>query len=127
MIIFLDNHLWKDAYSLILVNTDYQQLSWNRRRCSYLRSAFNCPRIEFSPLHMVLKIRKIIIIIEVSKKQSQLQSMECDCYPSENRTSTFMRRCYIDSEVKNNISLSFFVILLMGPGSYFEMCKWKKL
>lgn len=28
------------------------------KKSSYLLSAFNCPRIEFSPLHMVLNICK---------------------------------------------------------------------
>lgn len=28
------------------------------KKSSYLRSTFNCPRMEFSPLHMVLKYVK---------------------------------------------------------------------
>lgn len=36
-------------------------------KSSYLRSVFNCPRMEFSPLHMVLKVCKRVIM-EVSKE-----------------------------------------------------------
>ena len=41
-----------------------QETAMKEKKSSYSLSAFNCPRMEFSPLHMVLKTRK-------GKKQSK--------------------------------------------------------
>lgn len=64
--LFLLSILWatfrEESYNhtvKTLIITDMSpKTTMEEKKSSYLLSAFNCPRMEFSPLHMVLNICK---------------------------------------------------------------------
>ena len=64
------NHTVK---TLIITNMS-QETTMQEKKSSYSLSAFNCPRMEFSPLHMVLKTHKGKKQLKrFQRNQSQLQ------------------------------------------------------